>query len=329
MNLKRCGSRRDGIRNGLLVLLALVVPAGLPTRQASAGQSGEKSVQRMIELMEAESRNWWKSQKPIWEEADKWKNALAAFGRDAIGPVVGYYQAHHESDDPDKRWVAWTVIDALDRINDKGALLELLKLAGGQDQKVSFHAIRGIAGNCTTDDLDRIAQLVSSLPAEWSVNRTALVEILGRFKGQAVQDMLGLYLRDKDSAIREGALRAVANSGDATFLPAVKRIMHHDSDVYVRGAAAETAATLGDEAGVQYLLGQLASDCSAREVYVAAEALGRLKEPRAVSRLSELLTNKDENISLFAQRALWAIGTSEALGALKAAGMDQWQPVKD
>jgi HEAT repeat protein len=310
------------------VICVALVAAGVLTWITLANQP-KKKVQRMIKVMESKERKGWKPKGPIGEEEAEWKNALAAFGRDAIEPVVRYYRAHHGSKDFSKLYVASMVIDVLDRIDDRTAVPDLLELAQGPDRKVSFHAIRGLARNCTKAQLGQITELVSSLPDDWIAHRTDLVEILGRFKGKDVRDILRSYLDDQDAATRKGALRAIACSADATFLPTVKHMMHNDGDVYVRGAAAETAARLGDKAGVEYLLGLLGMDRSSLDVYVGAEGVGRLKEASAVPRLSELLTNKDENISLFAQRALWHIDTPEALRALKDAGMDEWRLIKD
>lgn len=304
----------------------------------------EKQAWKIIRAMEKSCQEFSREAARVygplaWDKGDKWVRRLAALGRPAIEPALSYCNRGRGS----KKFESWRRVlefrmpRVLALMQDKAAIPDLTRLA--TDQFLDIYAIAGLRNLWTREHLGQITDMITRLRAsrwvKWDRQKVMLVEVLGKFEGSEVERLLEGYLSDQDPAIRRGALRAIARSRDRTFLPVVKQMLHEDPDVYVRIAAAEVLATLGEEGGTQYLLGVVDGDHPPDPTQSAICALVRLKEKAAVPEFFRLLRHEDRWVREFANEGLKLMGTPEARRALKEAGpvpdvptaVDHFKPV--
>ena len=108
-------------------------------------------------------------------------------------------------------------------------------------------------------------------------------------------DALCRVLRDGDDAHRFYAAQALGRIGAIAAVPALIETLH-DEDPDVRSAAAESLGILGDVSAVGPLLENLTGDPSSDVKLNAVIALGKLRDHRAVSLLSELARSRGEDV---------------------------------
>jgi HEAT repeat protein len=271
----------------------------------------------------------------FWDEENGWPKKLAKLGPAAIEPVVAYYKAYQHRPNA-KGVVAGQALRALALMQKKESIPELMLFATDSWEGVSQMAIAGLRRMCGEEYLDDIVRLAEEgLPPDWHTNRVMLIELLGKFRDQRVQDILRGYLKAKDPVLRRGALRAIARSRDISYLPMIQGLLEKEADAYVKIAAAEAAAALGDRVGVEDLLRLLGPNHDRETIQRAICALVRLREKDAVPKLSGLLRHEDVWVREFANEGLKLMGTPEARRALEKAGpvpdvpraVDHFKPV--
>lgn len=130
-------------------------------------------------------------------------------------------------------------------------------------------------------------------------------EYLGVAGDEAALEPLIVALSDENPELRQCAAMALGELGSSRAVPALARALG-DRDRAVQWFAATSLAKLGEPA-VKILLTELRSDDEDAAVG-AAVALGRMREPRAVGPLLELLSSPDLYVREQAIEALVAIG---------------------
>lgn len=126
-------------------------------------------------------------------------------------------------------------------------------------------------------------------------------------KMKAKKDVDGLVKAlsyQKDANVRRNAVDALSEIGDRST---VERMipMLNDGDINVRAAAAVGLGRLGDVSAVDPLLVAFQARLVTRQ---GAEALGKLRDPRAIGTLCEALRENDIAVSSSASKALVEIG---------------------
>ena len=138
--------------------------------------------------------------------------ALAAAGGDRELSqrllVIGGY-------DPDRDRVGANT--ALAAGNDAPALVKLLvNLRGNSERRVAENAV---VAACKRRTQDRSAPVLASLPSATGKARVSLLKVLGRIGGaKSLMAVRGL-LNDKSAAIRDAAIRALADWPDPEPMP--------------------------------------------------------------------------------------------------------------
>jgi HEAT repeat protein len=137
--------------------------------------------------------------------------------------------------------------------------------------------------NATAELLKRGPEAVSHLIAEGlSAGNPALrvetAKMLGRIKDRTAGGALVESLKDPDSQVRQAAAEAIGHVADA---PALRALVQLLEDEVTRDVAAEVLGRLKDPAAMEPLAGMMTSpDPTARRL--AAEALEQLADPRSV-----------------------------------------------
>lgn len=145
------------------------------------------------------------------------------------------------------------------------------------------------------------------------------VEYLGIAGDEAALEPLIVALSDENPELRQCAAMALGELGLGRAVPALARALR-DRDRAVQWFAAASLAKLGEPA-VKTLLAELRSD-DEDAVVGATIALGRMREPRAVGPLLELLSSRDLYVREQAIEALVAIGEPSVGPLVKKLGSD-------
>ncbi len=144
-------------------------------------------------------------------------------------------------------------------------------------------------------------------------------EYLGIAGDEAALEPLIVALSDENTELRQCAAMALGELGSSRAVPALTRALR-DRDRAVQWFAATSLAKLGEPA-TKALLTELQSGDEDAAVG-AAIALGRMREPRAVGPLLELLSSPDLYVREQAVEALVAIGKPSVEPLVKVLGSD-------
>jgi HEAT repeat protein len=137
---------------------------------------------------------------------------------------------------------------ALGRIQDPGTVASLMSLLQDRVKAVREETSTALAriGNAALSSL-----LVALTHAEWLV-RLHAVEALGKTRSpEAVDPLLSALFNDRDRAVREDAVRALGQIGDAR---AVEGLMTAIKDPELRPLAVEALGRIGDRRAVPVLI---------------------------------------------------------------------------
>ncbi|MGV8125948.1 MAG: NACHT domain-containing protein [Methanothrix sp.] len=215
------------------------------------------------------------------------------------------------------------------------SLLPLLKYPEPQLRASATFAL-GYLGN---------AQAVPDLTAllkdsDWMVQILAAEALDKLGDVQAVPDLLAL-LKDTDQWVQSSAAEALGKLGDVQAVPDLIALLMDsdfgvqskiftgihtgtlliDSDLRVRGSAAEALGKLNDAQVVPDLLALL-KDSDSWVRWSAAEALGKLGDTQAVPDLLSLLKDSESGVRRSAAEALGKLGDTQAVPHLLALLMD-------
>jgi HEAT repeat protein len=168
-----------------------------------------------------------------------------------------------------------------------------------------------------------VAYLGTRAAAEVVEPARAAATLLGSFGLPGAVAVLGAPARHADAGVRRAAIGSLARLGGSDAARLVVGALR-DADPGVRFEAAGGVARLGARAFAGIVLGRLKEEPDDGVVVALIEALGRLKEPRAVPHLAELargaggvFRRRPLPQRVAAIRALARIGTPEALAAVE------------
>ena len=132
------------------------------------------------------------------------------------------------------------------------------------------------------------------------------IEAINADAGQAVVERLIEALNNSDPRVREAAAIALGKSNDKAAVPALMNALS-DKRENVRWFAVESLRKLGATQAVPQLCELLLGDESARVREIAANALGELGQPAAVTSLRKALQDKNERVRMRAVAALQSL----------------------
>lgn len=250
------------------------------------------------------------------------------------------------------------VVGAVASIGGRGALDALLPVLADEDEAVSKAAgdgvaaagaaavepliailrsekaavgarIRAAAALGQIGDSRAIAPLVATLPTGFTFLQEAVEGALVRFGTSAVEPLLATLRRnasrviatDEDGftnyAITERVPKVLGKIGAPAVEPLIAALQ--TGGPYVRERAAVALGETHDPRGVEPLVGAVRKDASGQVRYQAIEALGNIRDARAVPVLVEMLSSRDTDYRGAAAGALAKMQDARAGEALVAA----------
>jgi HEAT repeat protein len=152
--------------------------------------------------------------------------------------------------------------------------------------------------------------------------KIGIAALLGATGSAHALPLLLSLVPQPDAAVRAAAVTALGRVGGSDAGRAVLAALR-DADDAVRAAAAQSAGAMGERSAGPVLLARLHDEPEPEVVCALAAALGALRESKAVAKLAELASpvsgvfqRRAAAVRLAAVRALAALATPEALGAL-------------
>jgi HEAT repeat protein len=121
-------------------------------------------------------------------------------------------------------------------------------------------------------------------------------------------ESLILLLNDKDNAVRQGAVKALGETGSVLAVPALIRAID-DEDSQVKRAAVDALEPLGRPEAIQSLTALLREENNLLPLS-AVKALARIKDPRAVESLGWALCHGDDDTVKAAAEELAKLGAA-------------------
>jgi len=186
-------------------------------------------------------------------------------------------------------------------------------------------SVRSAAASALGDigDSRAVNPLITALQDADPNVRSAAASALGGLADSRAVAPLVTALQDADPNVRSAAASALGGVGDSRAVEPLITALQ-DADPNVRSAAARALGDIGDSRATETLIATLKDDsrCStgfriASSVQeVAMAALGRLRDPRAVGPLVELLLERDYRARKAAVWALRKIGDPRAVELL-------------
>jgi len=204
-------------------------------------------------------------------------------------------------------------LGGLGKTTDPAVTAALVALVTGSDRMVAIEAIRALGrlGDPTTGPVLRV--IIQNPKSDPSLRVEAVVAA-GAVKVPELEDPLLDALADPSSSVRGGALRALAQRDEESFLTVLAGI-DADRDWSVRAALADVLGTLSTPAGLPRLR-LLLGDSDQRVVPSALDALVRLKAPDAASLLQMRLTADDPVVRAAAAKGLATLKVNAASAGL-------------
>ncbi len=155
-------------------------------------------------------------------------------------------------------------------------------------------------------DARAVTPLIAALNDPRPEVRVQVAAALGRMKdGRAFQPLAGALLSDREGSVRLQAVKGLGELRDARAVQPLISVLG-DDDPDIRAAAVTALGLLGRPA-----FGALAAalgDKDARRRQHAAQALGEIRDPRAIAPLIAIMKDADPNVRFRAYQALGRIG---------------------
>lgn len=187
----------------------------------------------------------------------------------------------------------------------------LLKLVRTEITKVQAAAIHALVHQIKDNPEKYSDEIIGLLSDSSPIVRKVPAQFLAQSDPKKAMRKFLLVFRDSFGWIRERALRSLKEASNQ-FVEGIVSLME-DPDAEIRGLAENIGITLEDQRAVPSLIRMLGSgDWWYR--YCAAETLARIKDPRALQPLVDML-NSEEN-RLFAIEALGLLKDPKALQPL-------------
>lgn len=246
-----------------------------------------------------------------------------------------------KNDDPIKRVAA---AEQLGKVKDVRAIKPLAKALTDSDWRVRQASARALG--CIKDV--RIIEFLSNALKDPKIDvRLSATEALGEIQDFLVVEPLSLALKDRDWHVRMAAVKALSHIKDARVVEPLiatlddvssdvtsaakaalhdvnnvivvhlltKRLTDVNSPIYQHLRAADTLAEFGPPSLKPLITGLSDKDQSVR--FSAAEALGQIKDPRAVEMLLDTM-KKDSYSRIATAKALVEIGNLSVEGLIRA-----------
>src|SRR5438552_239169 len=193
------------------------------------------------------------------------------------------------------------VVEALGKIGESS--VEAL-VAAMRDERVEVRCL-AVQALGRISDPRAVEALIAALCDKNALMRCFVVRALGQI-GQAAIEALIAALRDDDKRVRCGAVRSLGNIGDTRAVePLVEVLRDEAASTLIRRLAVQALGEIGQPA-VQGLIATL-HDKGKEVRQDAVQALGRIRDTRAVEPLVEVL--RDEAASTLIRRlAVQALG---------------------
>jgi len=185
------------------------------------------------------------------------------------------------------------------------------------------------------NESDEVQEWIAELKDEDPRIRQTAAEILGRLKDPRAIGPLIVALVDEDPEVQEAVFEALKSfpgwgkSDEANRVVPELIVVLQDQrkDPEVRKNAAEALGKIKDPRAVEPLIEAL-KDKDFRVRWNAAEALGEIGDPKAVKPLIAALKDKDSTVRLYAAEALGKIKDPRAVEPLITALKDEYSEVR-
>ena len=248
--------------------------------------------------------------------------ALVGFGDAAVQPLIGVLQSHTEEES------RYRAAYALGTIGHPAALEPLLVALNDVSARVRSSAIYALEGGFGRSDKARVVQAITAAlddpEARVRIRAATKLERLADPapvpKLIALLDDRGIWFNTRVDVAAASALWRIGTDVAQKAATAWVETAMRDPDPKTRGFAALQMDAMGDV----HLLGLALQDSDEIVRAFAIGGLSRLKDPAAVSLLSEALRDPDPHNRSEAARALHHIGTPEAQAALQGWDGDHW-----
>ncbi|MCK9152172.1 HEAT repeat domain-containing protein [Methanobacterium alcaliphilum] len=227
-------------------------------------------------------------------------NSAEALGK--IGSKKGTLPLIEALEDPDSE-VRWKAAEALGNIGDRTAVDSLILALSDKDSDVRKHAARSLGD---LEDNKALYPLIDALnDVDWPVRKNA-VTALGKIGDEDSLKFILKALDDNDIDVRRHAIGALVKMKKTAVKPLLDKL--NSFDWQTRAIAAEALGRIGDRKAVMPLSEVLSGHKKRDENrYVrgkAAEALGRIGDKKAIKYLESALDEKYIFVRKRAQEAL-------------------------
>jgi len=146
-----------------------------------------------------------------------------------------------------------------------------------------------------------------------------LVHGLGQIKQPQSMMLLVSATNESDKDTRLVATEALGRLQDADALPQLRKLLATEQEPYNRVTAAHALLLLGDNSGLETLLGILHNNQNSDFRAAAALSLGDARDPRAAAALKKVLTDTDIEVRLAAAGALTHYNDDSGLPVIRTA----------
>ena len=231
----------------------------------------------------------------------------------AVEPLIAALKDHNSD-------VREAAAYALGKIKDPRAVEPLIAALKDEDSDVRKAAAEALG---EIKDPRAVEPLIAALKDESSSVRRAAAEALGKIGDPRAVEPLIAALKDKDSDVRYAAAKALGEIKDPR---AVEPLIAVPKDYYsgVRYAVTEALVKIGAPAMEPLIAALKDKDSKDSDVrQAAAEALGEIKDPRAVEPLIAALGDESSGVRLAAAKSLGEIKDPRAVEPLSAALKDE------
>ncbi|MFA6056254.1 MAG: HEAT repeat domain-containing protein [Thermodesulfovibrionales bacterium] len=250
------------------------------------------------------------------------KNAAEALGeikdKSATDPLI---TALEDDDGTVRQYAA----EALGKIGDNRALKPLTVALRDRKSKVqegAREAIEKIIWDMKAKHL--LSPLHASLKSRESVVRTMAAKALMELRDPFSVDALIEALNDDDAQVQRSAREALKRMGRPAVEPLTAFL--RDDNPYLCMVVIKLLGEIGDNLAVGHLIGVLKHFRSWQLRSEAADALGKIKDPRIVGPLIEALNDRNSRVREAAAKSLKEVG-EPAVEPLLASLKDENQDV--
>ena len=146
-----------------------------------------------------------------------------------------------------------------------------------------------------------------------------LVHGLGQVKQPQSMMLLVSATNESDKDTRLVAIEALGRLQDADALPLLRKLLATEQEPYNKVTAAHSLLLLGDNSGLETVLGILYNNQNSDFRASAALALGDARDPRAEAALKKVLTDTDIEVRLAAAGALTHYNDASGLPVIRTA----------